>query len=623
MSVQEAAFAYVGAFVDELARAGVRHVCICPGSRSTPIAMLCAEHRELRIWMHIDERSAGFFALGLAKASGSPVALVATSGTAVVNFMPAVVEAFYARVPLLLLTADRPPELRDVGTNQTIDQVRLYGSHVKWFVDMPLPETGETMLRYARMTAARAAATARATPAGPVHLNFPLREPLIPLPGPAAAADGSGRGTAGAGAVRMDGGPYAAVLDGPRALSPSDAAALAARWAPVQRGLIVCGPDTPEDAAAPLLNLAAMMGWPVLADPLSGLRTFPDIPGAAVVIDAYDVFLRGEEAVAALAPDLVVRFGALPVSKPLLQYLQRYADVPQFVVDGGGGWRDPTLAAATMLHVDPAQMCGTLLQELGRTRPGDGADPDWAVLWRRLNGVTRRALRDAVDAQAELFEGRVFQELAQLLPAGGALYVGNSMPIRDMDAFFPAVGRAVRVFGNRGTSGIDGVVSSGLGAGAGVDGPLVLVLGDLSFYHDLNGLLAAKLHDLDATIVVINNDGGGIFSFLPQAEHPKHFELLFGAPVGLDFEPVVRMYGGRFSRVDNWEDFRRALQRGMEEGGLRVVEVATDRTRNVQQHREVIAAAQAAIRAALGGERPSGTTRADAPDAAGTGESRR
>lgn len=634
MSVQEAAFAYVGAFVDELARSGVKHVCICPGSRSTPLAMLCADHPKLRIWTHIDERSAGFFALGLAKATGQPVALIATSGTAVVNFMPAVVEAYFGRVPLIVLTADRPHELRDVGTNQTIDQVRLYGSHVKWTMDMPLPEADETMVRYARMMASRAATTAQAVPAGPVHLNFPLREPLIPLPGGPSASSGTDNDSVSARAA--EGQPYTHVVDGPRSLAKDDAAALARQWRRIERGVIVCGPDTPEDAAAPLLRMAELLGWPVLADPLSGLRgdtggafvaedtALDDTAAKAVVVDAYDVFLRNDDAATALAPELVLRFGALPVSKPLLQYLQRYTDVPQIVVDGGAGWRDPTLAAAVMLHVAPRQLCRAIAAALleqaphkpgipptdallateptGHTtdaaaKPGDGRA--WAVRWHRLNKTTRNALRIAVDKQSEMFEGRVFQELAELLPDGAALYVGNSMPIRDMDAFFPAVDRRLRVFGNRGASGIDGIVSSALGASAGVAGPLVLVLGDLSFYHDVNGLLAAKLHNLNATIVVINNDGGGIFSFLPQAAHPEHFELLFGTPIGLDFEPAVRMYGGKFTRVSHWPEFREALMQGIQGDGLHVVEIVTERRRNLEQHREIIGAARAAVSEAL------------------------
>lgn len=597
MNVQQAAHAFVGAFIDQLAAAGVGHVCVCPGSRSTPLAMLCADHPALRVWLHVDERSAAFFALGLAKAAGEPVALVATSGTAVVNFMPAVVEAFFARVPLILLTADRPRELRDVGANQTIDQVRLYGTHVKWSVDMPLPEASETMLRYARMAAARAVATAKAAPAGPVHLNFPLREPLVPRPGPESGARAA----------------HTQVVPGMRTLGWPQVEGLARSWAEAVRGVVVCGPDTPPAAAPGVVALADKLGWPVLADPLSGLRTME----TAGVVDAYDVFLRDEAVSSALAPELIVRFGAMPVSKWLLQYMERYRHVPQVVVDEGGGWRDPVLSAATMLHVDAAWLCEAVGAALGRgggdeVRPADeggsaGTKPGpdeagrarWLEAWRRLNVATRTALRHAALEQAGMFEGRVFQELADWLPQGAALYVGNSMPIRDMDAFFPAVGRRLKVLGNRGASGIDGVVSSALGASAAWDGPVVLVLGDLSFYHDLNGLLAAKLHGLSVTIVVVNNDGGGIFSFLPQADEPRHFERLFGTPVGLDFEPVVRMYGGRFVRVSDWPAFRRAVQEGVGGRGLHVVEVPSDRSRNVVQHRDVFARACAAAREAL------------------------
>lgn len=613
MNPQQTIHAFVGAFIDELVRAGVRHVCICPGSRSTPLAMVCAAQPGLRVWMHVDERSAGFFALGMARVLGEPVALVCTSGTAAANFLPAVVEAYYSRVPLIVLTADRPHELRDVGANQTMDQVRLYGTHVKWFVDMPLPEATSTMLRYARTCASRAAALARTAPAGPVHLNFPLREPLVPLPGPlpdaAQAAPSAWTG-------RADGEPYTAVAAGERTLPGEAVKELAAELGAARRGVIVCGPDTPADAAGPIVNLAWRLGWPVLADPLSGLRAVPASEGGRAadeghtlldhpVIDAYDVFLRDRRAVEALVPEVILRFGAFPVSKPLLLYLERWAEKRQIVVDPGAQWRDPLLAAGRMVYADPAGLCRALLEldldlhrelDIALDRPAlggpetsgaGGARRSWLGAWQALNRATRERLVEQVEALSEPFEGRVFHELAALLPAGTVLYVGNSMPIRDMDAFFPCIGRPVRVLGNRGTSGIDGVVSSALGAAAAVDGPVVLVLGDLSFYHDLNGLLAAKLHRLNVTIVVINNDGGGIFSFLPQAAHPEHFETLFGTPLGLDFRPAVEMYGGRFARASDWDAFRHAVGQAVVTPGLDVIEVVTQRERNWALHRQV------------------------------------
>lgn len=425
-------------------------------------------------------------------------------------------------------------------------------------------------------------------------MNFPLREPLVPVPGPDRVAWTG----------------HTQVAAGVRVLPREDVEALARRWTQVERGVIVCGPETPAAAWRAVVALAEKLGWPVLADPLSGLRTAGGASGGgegsghsigAVVVDAYDVFLRFEEVASVLEPELIVRFGAMPVSKPLLQYLERWADVPQVIVDEGGGWRDPTLAAAGMLHADPAWLCRAVLAALpagaGTVPTGEQgrALPTWARLWRKLNEATRSALRKAVQEQAGMFEGRVFQELAELLPAGAALYVGNSMPVRDMDAFFPVNDRPVQVFGNRGASGIDGVVSSALGVSAVWDGPVVLALGDLSFYHDLNGLLAAKLHRLDVTIIVVNNDGGGIFSFLPQAEEPKHFERLFGTPIGLDFEPAVRMYGGRFVRAHDWDVFRRAVAEGVGGRGLHVVEVVSERARNAAQHRAVFARAREAV----------------------------
>lgn len=594
---QKAAYAYVGAFADELVRHGVEHVCVCPGSRSTPLLWMFEHHTKARVWMHIDERSAAYFALGMAKASGKPVALLATSGTAVANFLPAVVEAYLARVPLLLLTADRPREARETGTSQTIDQVGIFGTHVKWCVDLPLPEADVTMMRHARTVAARAATTARSTPAGPVHLNFPFREPLIPLPDDAssaalperlrfgASADGGGAGY----------GPrprYVDVWREERGLSAKGAAALVGQLAARPRGIIVCGPETPAAARGPIGELAKKLRYPILADPLSGLRTTGDVH--PYVIDAYDAFLRFDDAVNGLAPEAVVRFGAPPVSKPLSLYLAKYADVPTFVVDEGDGWRDPTLAASDMVYGAADDVCRALLGV-----PVAEGDARWPALWQRLNRGARGVLDGALAALDEPFEGRVLRQLADLLPADASLYVGNSMPVRDMDTFFPTVPKRMRVFGNRGAAGIDGVTSSALGVAAVTDEPTVLVLGDLSFYHDLNGLLAAKWHDLSLTVVLINNDGGGIFSFLPQAEHPNGFEKLFGTPLGIDFRPVVDMYGGTFTSVADGAGFRHAVRKSLTGGGLHVVEVVTERARNVQLHRDIIGRVGPAVREKL------------------------
>jgi 2-succinyl-5-enolpyruvyl-6-hydroxy-3-cyclohexene-1-carboxylate synthase len=580
--MQDALSMSVGAFVDELTRSGVRHFCVCPGSRSTPLALVIARRTDAKLWMHLDERSAAFFALGLAKTLREPVALVCTSGTAAANFLPAVVEAFYARVPLVVLTADRPHELRDVGAPQTINQLSLFGTHARWFVDLAEPDAAPDLLRYVRTIAGRAVATARGGPAGPVHINCPYREPLILNPDAGHATP----------IARPDGRPYVIVAAGPRAPEAELVATLAADMRAAQRGLIVCGPQDDPALVDGLVRLADLLGYPVLADPLSGLRRGDH--ERALVLDCYDAFLRDKAFVERFAPEVVLRFGAMPTSKSLLLYLQRHRACRQIIVDGDGGWNEPTLLASNFIHVDGRLLCDALVASLSH-REQSGRDPEqpcsvalgWADVWRAAERAARAAITFRFETLDELFEGKVFAELAALLPDGALLYAGNSMPVRDLDTFFFGDKRRVRLLANRGANGIDGVVSSALGTSAAGVGPTVLVIGDLSFYHDSNGLLAAMQHGLNATIVLLNNDGGGIFSFLPQSGEQDHFEQLFGTPHGLDFRPLAQMYGARYECVASWEAFRAAITRGIESGGLNIVEVPTERSRNVTLHREI------------------------------------
>jgi 2-succinyl-5-enolpyruvyl-6-hydroxy-3-cyclohexene-1-carboxylate synthase len=566
-SVAQANDVVVGAFVDELARSNVRDAVVCPGSRSTPLAIKLAQHPMIRVWMHLDERSAAYFGLGLARARRGPVALLATSGTAAANFFPAIVEAFYGRIPLVVLTADRPHELRDCGAPQTIDQLRLYGEHVKWFFDLPEPQATPTLVRHTRTLAARAVARALEDPPGPVHLNWPLREPLVPELFAEPASWGA----------RPEQRPYAAVSSGARAPAPELVASLASDLRAIERGLIVCGPQDDPELAAASVGLAERLGYPILADPLSGVRCGPH--DRSLVLDAYDATLRLDDE---RAPEIVLRFGAPPTSKPLLLYLQRHATVRQVLVDGGGGWRDPTGLTSDVVHADARLLSRALVEALARRAPGE-----WVAHWVSRDRAARRAIAAHLASLDELFEGAVFPELSEVLPERALLYVGNSMPVRDLDTFLGASGHPWRVLSNRGANGIDGVVSSACGASAAAHGPVVLVIGDISFFHDLNGLLAARQHQLDLVIVVMNNDGGGIFSFLPQADHPEHFETLFGTPHGLDFRPFVEGYGGRFVRIANWTEFGAAVGEGLTRGGLQVIEVPTERARNVELHRQV------------------------------------
>jgi 2-succinyl-5-enolpyruvyl-6-hydroxy-3-cyclohexene-1-carboxylate synthase len=593
---ENATYACIGALIDELVRGGVHSLCLCPGSRSAPLAISAARHPDLRVWTLIDERSMGFFALGMARASGRPVAVVTTSGTAAANLLPAVVEARYGRVPLIVLTADRPRTLRDVAAPQTIDQVRLYGGHVKWFVDVTPPEASDAALRSYRVTACRAAAIAAESPAGAVHLNVPLAEPLVPITD-RAMPDESAR-DADAWDGRAGGAPYVRVTSPhrePDAAAVRSAAELVAR---TPRGVIIAGPQYDGELPAALARLAAAAGYPVLADPLSQMRCGPH--DRRFVVDGYDPLLRVDEAAATLGPDLIVRLGGVPASKPLLGYIERHARAAQIVVDADG-WVDPAGTASTVARCDPRRWCEAVAAEIPHPAPDA---PSWVAHWRRLSRAARDAIRAHLRDVAEPFEGKVFAELSELLPDGTTLYAGNSMPVRDLDSFFPGGARTIRVLGNRGASGIDGVLSSALGAAAEA-GRVALVLGDLSFYHDMNGLLAAKTHRLDATIILLHNDGGAIFSFLPQAEYREYFEALFGTPTGLDFHAAAQVYGAGFASAGTWAAFRAETRAALERPGVSIVEMRTaPRDRNVVLHRGTWAAVGHAVRAEL--SRPGG-----------------
>ncbi|MFI5394975.1 MAG: 2-succinyl-5-enolpyruvyl-6-hydroxy-3-cyclohexene-1-carboxylic-acid synthase [Candidatus Binatia bacterium] len=580
-------FAGLEAFVAELAHAGMAHACIMPGARSTPLAVIFATHPTLRSWSHVDERSGSFFALGIAKATRRPVAVVCTSGTAAANLLPAAVEAFYAHVPLLLLTADRPPELRDCGAGQTIDQIKLFGTHVKWFAEVGTAEAG---LRYFRTLACRAMACACANPPGPVHLNFPFREPLLPRV--VSVSHDAERLTSETSAPR----PYTVVGDA--IASPCEGAvqALAPTLAARPRGLIVCGPqDGTAEFAAAVSRLAQLVGYPILADAVSQLRT--GTHDTSLVVDAYDAVLRDETFARSFSPDVVLRFGPMPTSKAFANYLQQHSRCRQIVIDPLSFWNDPTATASEILPWEPVAACNALCRCLSSNEIVSVRHPDegWQTQWLAAARRVRVAVERQLGSFNELFEGKVFAELSRLLPDGTWLYVGNSMPIRDLESFWPTGPRAIRFLCNRGANGIDGFVSSGLGAAAASDRPVVIVTGDLGFYHDLNGLLAVKRHGVRATIVVINNDGGGIFSFLPQADCDDQVAEYFSTPHGLDFRSAAEMYGCAFTRVASWDQFRAVVASSLCAERTSVIEVPSDRRRNVELHRQIWAAASQAL----------------------------
>ncbi len=566
MNWQETLTEYAASFIEGLVHTGVKEVVISPGSRSTPLAMLFVEHQDIQVYMNIDERSASFFALGLAKASDRPVALLCTSGTAAANYFPAVIEASLSRVPLIVLTADRPHELRDIGAPQAIDQLHLFGKYVRWFADMALPESGQEMLKYAKTSAIRAASMAKGVLPGPVHVNFPLREPLVPkMDQPFKHASH----------IAL---PY--VTEGHLSIPFETYKAVADQCSGIENGLIVCGNIDKPGFPEAVLALANSLGFPILADPLSQLRSgnFEK----EMVIDCYDAFLRSDKIKEKLKPELVIQFGGQPVSKALSLFLKSLGESSELlIIDGGGGWRDPNRTGTHMIHCDETVFCQQL-EPLLEKKSGTS----WKGIWIDLNQRTRNIIQSYIQSISDIEEGKSVSKLCGLLPPDSTVYIGNSMPIRDMDTYFHNTEKTVRLIANRGANGIDGVVSSALGAAVHCR-PLFLVIGDLSFFHDMNGLLAAKLYKVNINIILLNNDGGGIFSHLPQAEEGKNFELIFGTPTGLNFEHTAMLYNGQYTKVLNLEDLSVSIEEATSNEGLNIIEIPTDRERNVQVHREL------------------------------------
>jgi 2-succinyl-5-enolpyruvyl-6-hydroxy-3-cyclohexene-1-carboxylate synthase len=559
------------AMLDEFVRCGMQHACTCPGSRNTPIVLTIAREERLRAWSHLDERSAGFFALGAAKASGRPVAVTCTSGTAAANLMPAVIEAHEAGVPLILLTADRPPELRDVGAGQTIDQIKLYGDAVKWFVELGVPEATPERLRWVRALACRAYWTAISGTPGPVHINIPLREPLVldqPLP-----ADEPGGG----------GKPH----DHPWLVQEASAApTLAAlpRRHEFRRTVFVAGDlGANPDLGRKLADFAARARVPLLADPLSGARSGP------AAIAHFDLILRDSKLAAQLAPDVVCRVGDLPTSKPLRSWIASLDQAHHILFAPDERWSDPS-ARVTQRIVGSLE---DLLERVGQDEVVPD-DSDWLDQWTRADSVVAHAIAEPLMA-AGLSEPATVTALGQFLPPNATLFVGASMPIRDVEEFFPSLRDPPRVMANRGANGIDGTVSTAFGVAAASSGSVVLVLGDLTLAHDIGGLLATRRLGIKLTIVLINNDGGGIFNFLPVSSQGETFEQHIATPAGLDFTHAAALYGCRHQLVSSVDDFVGALMTASSVGDTTIIEVRTERVANRRLHADVETAALAAL----------------------------
>jgi 2-succinyl-5-enolpyruvyl-6-hydroxy-3-cyclohexene-1-carboxylate synthase len=576
--------ALASAMAEELARCGVRRAVISPGSRSTPLAVALWRQPEIEVTVILDERSAGFFALGTALATGVPAVVLCTSGSAAANLHPSVIEADEAGVPMIVLTADRPPELRDIGAGQTIDQLKLYGDAVRWFSEVGTHEADDDGLLHFRSVACRAYASAAGDPRpAPVHLNVPWREPLAPVPveGQVTATDPlalEGRGDAPLQAVAP------AVPRGDEALLDR----IAERIEGTPRGLIVAGRQSDPVLARSVAGLAAAAGYPILAEPTSQLRRGPH--DRTLLVTSYDAIVRDRPA--ALEPELVIRFGDVPTSKPLRQWLAAIEGLDQIVIDPAGEWREPTRRAATLLRSDPAGTAHALSERLSRLRPGAAtvAGSPFAAGWLDAERAVREAVDDRLESLEELSEPGIWGALGRALRDGDSVFAASSMPVRDLEAFLRPGPEGVRFASNRGANGIDGLVSTSTGLAAGSGSRTWAVLGDLALFHDLGGLATMK-HAPELHLIVIDNEGGGIFHFLPQAEamEEAEFEALLGTPAGRDPADAARLFDLSVAIPETPGELDEALA-----GDARMIVVRTDRARNLELHRELSELAQTA-----------------------------
>lgn len=553
----------------------IRHACVSPGSRSAPLAVALHEHPDLEVTVHLDERSAAFFALGIGKATGSPAILVCTSGTAAANYLPAIIEASLARVPMIVLTADRPPESRQAGESQTCDQVHLYGRYPRFFQDLPVPEPTLDLLRQAPAIAAHGAASACSPVPGVAHLNVPFREPLAPTPHEPeriAELESTLRGS-----LRENPGRPRIVLRGPT--SPSSLGrSIDARIREARRGLVLIGPTAGRSIEVEHLQAFARdVPFPVCTDITSELR-FVEDPQIDRVEHA-DLLFRAET-IARVPPDLVIRIGGMPTSKAVRQYLLRHRP-PTLLVQQDADRIDPDATASWTLEASGAElasMAGEWTQSAHEAERG---------AWSEHLRAAGRLARETIDRGSAPLEAQAISAAVATLPEGGSVFFANSLPIRWADAYLGASPIRLRPFASRGVNGIDGIPSTAFGIAYATGAPLLLVTGDLAFLHDLGGLRAHRTLGVPLMILLLNNNGGGIFSHLPIANFPELFEPLFGTPHDGDLGAAARVFGLDHLVVEEFDQIRTTCTDGFAKGGVKVIELRTKRAEMAKQHQRV------------------------------------
>jgi 2-succinyl-5-enolpyruvyl-6-hydroxy-3-cyclohexene-1-carboxylate synthase len=570
-------FAWARVLLQHLVRCGVTSIWICPGSRSTPLALAALESGAT-CTVHFDERGAGFAALGAARVTGHPAVVITTSGSAVANLWPAVSEASVDGVPLIMLTADRPPELRDTGANQALDQIKLFGDYVRWHIDLPCPDPVISPA-FVRGVAEQAVARASSGWRGPVHVNQMFREPLAPAPDGVDTAAWLERDGAGA-MTRWVTPPPAVIPDAER----GEIMRMVSR---AKRGVVVAGALPDAASARATLSLAKRLGWPLLPDIRSGLRLTR--PGAHGPIAMVDQILLSPRAVESLRPDAVVQVGSRLVSKRLQQWLDA-AGAPVIHLDEQPVRLDPATRPGWRIVAPVVQ--GLRLLATARMT---GKTARWMKRWRAADAAANGAWSDWMAATDAVSEPAIADSVSRLLPRGHRLMLASSMPVRDMDMYGAPVRGVGRVYVNRGVSGIDGTLATAAGIAVAGGSPVTVITGDLAALHDLNSLALIARSPVPVTVVVINNNGGGIFSFLPIAAYPERFETCFGTPHGLGFSHAAGQFGLGYAQPDSLSAFRRAYRTAVRSGRSSVVEVITDRTANAATHKAIQQQVRAAV----------------------------
>ena len=546
---------YIAALVDEFYQLGVRHAVFSPGSRSTTMAMLFKEHEGFETYMNIDERSASFMALGIAKAHKEPTVLVCTSGSAVSHYLPAVLEAQYSGVPLIVLSADRPHTLLHVGAPQTVDQHKIFGTAVNYFEELAVPQESH-YYTYPRQVARKAYMKAMDTKKGPVHINVPLFEPLVPE----LSRNHFEAGRSSFKVVKPNYSDIFACGEGNNLLE---------RY---ERILILAGPQIDIDEAEMIRSFGESLQAPILADPLSNIR---GCGTSKVVISTYDALLAGQAFWHELKPDCVIQFGQIVVSKRVQQMVASWDNVEYIEVNATMDSMNPT--GKTTMHIQASIDVFTNLYGVKNDSPA------YLGKWQHLETAGKQKLGTAIE-EPSCFEGRTIRELQQHISDNAQVLIANSMTIRDFDYFwFSGESKAV-LYGNRGVNGIDGTISTALGLAAN-GRPTYLVTGDLSLFHDLNGLAVAKTHNLNLTIILHNNDGGGIFEYLPQ-KGTKHFDYLFSTSQGLDYSGAAKLYGCGYTKISSPNELSFVLAKIGQESGVHIIEIPTNREYSRELHKK-------------------------------------